>query len=704
METRQNNGLQIAVFMDFENIATSAEATIGDFDVNAIMELLRTRGRLLIKRAYGDWGRYQRYRRDMLESGIDLFQLYTVGVQQKNRADVRLAIDAMETVFTRPNIDLYAVVSGDSDFTELIHKLRDHGKYTIGIGLRAATSDLLRRACDEFIFYETLVSEELDDISDELRLPDARDLLRRALGVAEQKGEVPVFAGRLKQIMLGIDPSFNEANYGFQQFRAFLDAHQDLVTIEEQGLQVYVGLHRPAALAAAPGVIPPPVHPAADQAQRENSQGQRYRSFLREASLRLVERGTRLQVLRDFLTLVQAHPDSISLTTTADLLKDRYDSENAMTPKIAVPEMLRLLIMSEALEFAGGHASSYAPLKRLTELNLEALAMACDAVYVWRLVEGGVPVFADQLAPVLYGADVDAAPVAALCQALIDRERIVASGGSYAVSAPQINRLLAKDELQLAVADMARVALPTAAGEPLSPSTANHAGSANATGPAYDAGVRSTGARTAENLFREASELRQRDFAGSALRYLQAARIQLDALRETIGVAKAGQSRPGFDDLKWYLASYCSVKAGHAFVTGDYDEAEPYYLAFFGLAQEADGVWPRIQRLVNPMESYFCALAGKQLGENVPPNLGRSPAGQVALQVHNHPQQAVGARWEELIERLAAVNLGLVRQAHRDLIAMIKPGLHSGSEDAARIERTRAFLADLIARRESESK
>jgi len=692
METRLNHGLQIAVFMDFENIATSAEATLGDFDVNAVMDLLRTRGRLLIKRAYGDWGRYQRYRRAMLENGIDLFQLYTVGIQQKNRADVRLAIDALETVFTRPNIDLYAIVSGDSDFTELIHKLRDHGKYTIGIGLRAATSDLLRRACDEFIFYETLVSEELDDISDELRLPEARDLLHRALGVAEQKGEVPVFAGRLKQIILGIDPSFNEANYGFQQFRAFLEAHQDLVTIEEQGLQVYVSLHRPAPPAAA-SALPPAVHPAVDQSFRESSQGQRYRSFLREANLRVVEPGTRLQVLGDFLTLIQSHPDSPSLNTVADLLKDRYDAENALTPKFAVPEMMRLLIMSEALQFAGGQASNAAPLKRVAELSLAPLAMACDAVYVWRLVEGGVPVFADQLAPVLFGAEADQARVVVLCETLVERGRIVSSGGSYAVSPAQINRLLERNELQLAVTDMARVALPLANGEPMSPVTAD---------PANPAGLRSAGPRTAENLFREASDLRQRDFAGSAQRYLQAARIQLDALKATIAIVKVGQSRPGFDDLKWYLASYCSVKAGHSFVTGDYAEAEPYYLAFFGLAQESDSVWPRIQRLVNPMASYFFALAGKQLGESVPPNLGRSPACQVALQIHNHAQPSVGALWEDLMERLATVNLGLVRQAHRDLIAMIKPGPHAGSDDALRIEHTAAFLADLIARHEAE--
>ena len=164
----------------------------------------------------------------------------------------------------------------------------------------------------------------------------------------------------------------------------------------------------------------------------------------------------------------------------------------------------------------------------------------------------------------------------------------------------------------MVAADLARVALPS--GEPISP-------------------------LTAENLFREGSELRQKDFAGSAQRYLQAARVQLEALR-------AGQTRAGFDDLKWYLASYCSVKAGHAFVNGTYDDAIPYYLAFFSLAQEADSVWPRIQRLVSPMSSYFFAIAGKQLDEVVPSNLGRSLACQVALRIHNHTNPAVGQRWE----------------------------------------------------------
>lgn len=663
MEMRLD-GPQIAVFMDFENVATSAEATLGDFDVNAVMALLRSRGRLLIKRAYADWGRFPRYRRALLESGVDLFQLYSFGMQQKNRADVRLAIDAMEVVFTRPNIDVYAILSGDSDFTELIHKLRDHGKYTIGIGLHSATSDLLRRACDEFIFYETLVSEELTDIADELQLPDPRELLHRALLAAAQKGETPIFAGRLKQIMLGLDSSFSEANYGFPQFRAFLEAYPDLVAIQEQGLQLYINLRQPETPPPAP---PNVLKPNADP-------GQRYRNFLREAGLRVVEPSVRRQVLADFLAAIQDQREPLSLNAAAELLRDRYDAENALTPKVAVSEMIRLLVMSDALAFAGGQATGDAPLLAPGLLALEPLSQACDTAYVWRLVEGGIPVYPEQLTPVLFGPDGDPGQVKALCGKLIQEERIAPAGDTYTVAPAQINRLLQRAELAAAVNNLNRVALP--AGEPLT-------------------------LLTAENLFHEASELRQKDFTGSAQRYLQAARIQLDQLR-------TGQPRAGFNDFKWYLASYCSAKAGHAFISGAYSEAAPYYLGFFGLAQEADSVWPRIQRLVNPMCSYFFAIAGKQLGEVVPPNLGRSLPAQVALHIHNHNNPEVGRTWEQLMERLADINLGMIRQIRRELSGFVSPANPQGAlppggageNAAARIEHTRIFLGELIARRE----
>jgi uncharacterized protein (TIGR00288 family) len=659
MEMRLD-GPQIAVFMDFENVATSAEANYGDFDVTAVTDLLRSRGRLLIKRAYGDWGRFHRYRRPMLENGVDLLQLYSVGIQQKNRADVRLAIDAMEAVFTRPNIDVYAIVSGDSDFTELIHKLRDYGKYTIGIGLHSATSDLLRRACDEFIFYETLISEELADIADELHLPDPRELLRRALVAAEHKGESPVFAGRLKQIMLSLDSSFNEANYGYQQFRAFLEGHSNMITLQEVDMQLYAQLRKPGD---PPALLQPPLvevnAPAIIKPASDIDPGQRARSFLREAGLRVIDPATRQQVLADFLAALQEAPQPISLNQAADMLKDRYDAGNALTQKVAVQEIMRLLVMSDALRFEGGQPGSDAPLLDAGSLSLELLGPACDCVYVMRLVEGGVPIEAETLAPVLYGPGAAPERVTELCERLTAKGLMARTDAGCHIATNLIDRLLAREELATAAAGLNKVTLP--------------GGEATVT--------------LAESLFREASDLRQKDFAGSAQRYLQAARIQLDAV-------KAGQPRAGFDDLKWYLASYCSVKAGHAFVSGNYGEAVPFYLAFFGLAQESDCVWPRIQRLVNPMASYYFAIAGKRLNEPVPQNLGRSPAAQVALRIHNHSNLLVGQGWEELMGRLAAVNLGMVRMTFRELTGLAGPVTQVG--DPARVERTRAFLADLI--------
>jgi len=595
----------------------------------------------------------------MLENGIDLLQLYSVGIQQKNRADVRLAIDAMETVFTRPNIDVYAVVSGDSDFTELIHKLRDYGKYTIGIGLHSATSDLLRRACDEFIFYETLIAEELSDIADELQLPDPRDLLHRALVAAEQKGETPVFAGRLKQIMLSLDSSFNEANYGYQQFRAFLEGQLNLIILQEIDSQLYVKLRKAGDPPAPLALLTELSTPSSAKPIGDIDPSQRFRSFLREAGLRVIDYATRRQVLADFLSAVQSSLKPLSLNQAADLLKDRYDAENALTQKIAVGEVTRLLIMSGALRYEGDQPASDAPLLDVQQLTLESLSPACDSVYVTRLVEGGVPVDAGALAPLLYGPGAPADQVMSLCKRLSASGCMMLTNGGCNIAPAAIDALLAREELSLAVESLRHVALP--AGEP--------------------------SVAMAETLFREASDLRQKDFAGSAQRYLQAARIQLDAVR-------GGQPRAGFDDLKWYLASYCSVKAGHAFVTGNYSEAVPFYLAFFSLAQEADCVWPRIQRLVNPMASYYFAIAGKRLGEPVPQNLGRSPAAQVALRIHNHANPQVGLVWEDLMRLLGRVNLGMVRMTLRELTGLAGPINQMG--DPARVERTRAFLDELI--------
>ncbi len=152
---------EMAVFIDFENIATAAESRYYTLDLNRLFAELGRRGRLVLKRAYGDWSRFTKYRDELLRHGVDLVQIYSYGHKlARNRADVRMAIDAIETMFTRPEVQMFAIISGDSDFSSLITRLREHGKFVIGVGVQGATSDLIPALCDEFIYYDTLITPE----------------------------------------------------------------------------------------------------------------------------------------------------------------------------------------------------------------------------------------------------------------------------------------------------------------------------------------------------------------------------------------------------------------------------------------------------------------------------------------------------------------------------------------------------------------
>ncbi|WP_376793022.1 NYN domain-containing protein [Thermoflexus sp.] len=154
---------EMAVFIDFENIATAAESRYYTLDLNRLFAELERRGRLVLKRAYGDWSRFTKYRDELLRHGVDLVQIYSYGHKiARNRADVRMAIDAIETLFTHPEIQVFAIISGDSDFSSLITRLREHGKFVIGVGVQGATSDLIPALCDEFIYYDTLIAPEAE--------------------------------------------------------------------------------------------------------------------------------------------------------------------------------------------------------------------------------------------------------------------------------------------------------------------------------------------------------------------------------------------------------------------------------------------------------------------------------------------------------------------------------------------------------------
>ncbi|MEK7311569.1 MAG: NYN domain-containing protein, partial [Chloroflexota bacterium] len=231
---------QLAVFIDFENVAIWAEQEFFDFELTPLIEYLQSRGPVVIKRAYGDWSRFNRYRDELMNNSIDLIQIYSVRAG-KNRADIRMAMDALETAMTRPQITTFVIVSGDSDFGPLVTKLREYGRYTLGIGPRDIAHRLLIKSCDEFVYLETALGET-NGVAERMGTDQesARNLLLKAVQAHGQRGEVPVLAAKLKQTMLLMDPTFNEANFGYDQFKSWLDDQREVVNLPVKEMQLYV--------------------------------------------------------------------------------------------------------------------------------------------------------------------------------------------------------------------------------------------------------------------------------------------------------------------------------------------------------------------------------------------------------------------------------------------------------------------------------
>src|SRR5829696_9402497 len=151
----------MAVFCDFENVALGVrDAKYAAFDIDKVLERLLLRGSIVVKKAYCDWERYRDFKKDMHEASFELIEIPHVRMSGKNSADIRMVVDALDLCYTKSHVDTFVIISGDSDFSPLVSKLRENNKYVIGIGVRDSTSDLLAANCDEFIFYDDLVREQ----------------------------------------------------------------------------------------------------------------------------------------------------------------------------------------------------------------------------------------------------------------------------------------------------------------------------------------------------------------------------------------------------------------------------------------------------------------------------------------------------------------------------------------------------------------
>ena len=154
----------MAVFLDHENLAVGAkEAQFPDFDMRKVLERLLVKGTIVVKRAYCDFGRYRDSKRILHEAAFELIEIPHLNQSGKNSADIRMVVDALDLCYTNSHIDTFVIVSGDSDFSPLVSKLRENAKTVIGVGVKRSTSDLFRKNCDEFIYYDDLVRQEIEE-------------------------------------------------------------------------------------------------------------------------------------------------------------------------------------------------------------------------------------------------------------------------------------------------------------------------------------------------------------------------------------------------------------------------------------------------------------------------------------------------------------------------------------------------------------
>ncbi|MFO1427819.1 MAG: NYN domain-containing protein [Steroidobacteraceae bacterium] len=243
MSTTTPETANLAVFCDFENVALGVrDARYAQFDISKVLERLLLKGSIVVKKAYCDWERYKEFKAAMHQASFELIEIPHVRQSGKNSADIRMVVDALDLCYTKSHVDTFVIVSGDSDFSPLVSKLRENNKTVIGVGVKNSTSDLLIANCDEFIYYDDLVREKKPRARAKRKSAEepagaaaarnpaleAIELVRETYEalVAERGAEEKIWGSMLKQALKRRKPGFNEGYYGFGSFNKLLEEAQ----------------------------------------------------------------------------------------------------------------------------------------------------------------------------------------------------------------------------------------------------------------------------------------------------------------------------------------------------------------------------------------------------------------------------------------------------------------------------------------------
>ncbi|MBS1143251.1 MAG: hypothetical protein H6R14_657 [Proteobacteria bacterium] len=275
-----NDTASMALFCDFENVALGVrDANYEKFDIRPVLERLLAKGSIVVKKAYCDWDRYKAFKSAMHEANFELIEIPHVRQSGKNSADIRMVVDALDLCYTKAHVDTFVIISGDSDFSPLVSKLRENAKKVIGVGVKQSCSDLLVTNCDEFIYYDDLVrdregrgnarrdreapkrspEEEANrKLKQEERKAKAIDLVAATFTdlMADRGESERIWASVLKEVVKRRNPGFNESYYGFRTFGNLLEeaASRGLLGFgrDDKGAFVFRGQPKPAVESEMP--------------------------------------------------------------------------------------------------------------------------------------------------------------------------------------------------------------------------------------------------------------------------------------------------------------------------------------------------------------------------------------------------------------------------------------------------------------------
>jgi uncharacterized protein (TIGR00288 family) len=225
-----NGERSLAIFIDFENLALGFQGRRDRFDIVRVLERLVEKGKIVAKKAYADWSRFSTFTSALHEAAIELIEIPRRAQSGKNSADIRLCVDAMDLAYAKGHIDTFVILSGDSDFSPLVSKLKELGKDVIGLGMQESTSDLLRDNCDEFIYYEDLGQAPTLAPAIDARVPEAKrkmfSLLLESLLALRRENKEVLWSSMIKDTMKRKKPSFNESYHGYRTFSELLEDAQ----------------------------------------------------------------------------------------------------------------------------------------------------------------------------------------------------------------------------------------------------------------------------------------------------------------------------------------------------------------------------------------------------------------------------------------------------------------------------------------------